>query len=60
MALAVGYIYARRIGDKLEATLVASIVSFSGICMGCVLAYGLGKTVPQEDKIKILHGFSHN
>mmetsp|Transcript_16106 Transcript_16106/g.32948 ORF Transcript_16106/g.32948 Transcript_16106/m.32948 type:complete len:323 (-) Transcript_16106:137-1105(-) len=44
LALAVGYVYGRRFDDVGHATLVASLVSFTAVCVGCVAAYGLGAT----------------
>lgn len=48
LALATGYIYGRRYSDVGRATLVASLVSFFAVCLGCVLAYVLGATCLSE------------
>jgi hypothetical protein len=37
MALAVGYIYGRRYSNTLDATIFATVVSFVGVCIGCMV-----------------------
>ena len=48
LALAVGYIYGNRMNTVLIATVVASAVTWSAVCLGCLISYVIGMTCLKE------------